>query len=992
MAGIEQLEVHSKSYIVRWLKVEDGQTFAWNVQPHKKSINFGIVKHPGTGATIIAPSPSDDPATPSGVTSGVNDSKPARFAKKDTITAQDQLASKGFIPIKWQGRCEAETESTGTHDVQKGQAGMYGLVFDNTFSKQTSKTITLILRTYPIGSPPANAHNVPNLSLGNPGKSGSKTSLGRHGSPHMNAVASDSLDSLHSHLPGGRPISVSGRSDGTINYHVGNLLKRRRKKGQGWARRFFSLDYSSCTLSYFYNRNSSALRGAIPLSLAAIAADERRREISIDSGAEIWHLKASNVKEFGEWARALEKATRIARGFELSEGQSSQGKGTGTPLRVTTGHLRAVASNPFEDREWEQVESLVSRTVGTRDALRRLVKDMAASPRPTHSAGAGSSFLSPASSSVNSEERDGYFPPENQKRPFWKRKSSIVTPQPFHPAVSSSLAVPSPGSATPTQPANGSKHARKKSRGVAQEEKSMQDHCGALLSDLDSVVAEFTTLIANSKRRRLPAPLSAAASRLSMDTTSTDEFFDAEVGETGSQIVRIDRSEEDDTPESDADEADLHDSSSAASTIAEEDTGGLDEESCYPSKPKTLAPLPVDISVERRSKIPPGLVQPPSLIGIVRKNVGKDLSNISAPVSANEPTSMLQRIAEQLEYSQLLDLAVQQKTAKDRLLYVTAFAVSQISSNRAKERAIRKPFNPLLGETYELLRTEQEVPGGFRLLAEKVSHRPVRLAMQADSSNWSFSQSPAPSQKFWGKSAEIITEGRVRIALRLVDGTDELYSWTHAAMFLRNVVMGEKYVEPVGTMHVNNDTTGAKAAVEFRSKGGMFGGRGEDVVVETYNSDGGNSGSGLTGAWTSGLRRTENGKAVGEEIWKVGKLVDNAANTYGLTQFAVGLNEVTEIEKGRLPPTDSRLRPDQRQAEFGDLDAAEETKMVLEEAQRERRKDLEERGEDHRPRWFVKVGNGPEGEEVWKIKAGKDSYWEERTRGTWGGVTNIFAV
>ncbi|KAM0510231.1 hypothetical protein D7B24_001550 [Verticillium nonalfalfae] len=990
MAGHEQLEVHSKSYIVRWLKVEDGQSIAWTVQPHKKSINFGIVKHPGTGATNIVPSQSDDPATPSGVTSGVNDAKPARFAKKDTITAQDQLASKGFIPIEWQGRCEAETQTTGTHDVLKGQAGMYGLVFDNTFSKQTSKTVTLSLRTYPIGSPPPTAQNVPNLSLGNPAKSGSKTSLGKHGSPHMNAVASDSQDSLHSHVLGGRPTSVSGRSDGAANYHVGNLLKRRRKKGQGYARRFFSLDYSSCTLSYFYNRNSSALRGAIPLSLAAIAADERRREINIDSGAEIWHLKASNVKEFGEWARALEKAVRIARGFEPAEGQTSKERGTTTPLRIATGLSRTATHNPLEDREWEQVESLVSRTVGTRDALRRLVKDMSNTPRPAHSS--GSQYLSPGGSSVHSEEREGYFPSENQKRPFWKRKSSIVSPQSFQPMISSSLAVPSPGSANPRQSTNGSSHARKKSRGVAQEEKSMQDHCGALLNDLDSVVAEFTLLIANSKRRRLPAPLSAAASRLSMDTTSTDEFFDAEVGETGSQIVRIDRSEEDDAVESDADEAELHDSSSAASTIADEDTGGLDEESCYPSKPKSLTPLPVDISVERRSKIPPGLVQPPSLIGIVRKNVGKDLSNISAPVSANEPTSMLQRIAEQLEYSQLLDAAVQQKTAKDRLLYVTAFAVSQISINRSKERAIRKPFNPLLGETYELLRTEQEVPGGFRLIAEKVSHRPVRLAMQADSSNWSFSQSPAPSQKFWGKSAEIITEGRVRIALRLMDGTDELYSWTHAAMFLRNVVMGEKYVEPVGTMHVNNDTTGAKAVVEFRSKGGMFGGRGEDVVVETYTSDGSNSGSGLIGTWITGLRRTENGKAVGDDVWKVGKLVDNAATTYGLTQFAAQLNEMTEIEKGRLPPTDSRLRPDQRQAELGDLDAAEETKVVLEEEQRARRKDLEERGEEHKPKWFVKLGNGPEGEEVWKIKTGKDSYWEERTRGTWNGVTNIFAV
>src|SRR5690606_29720240 len=128
----------------------------------------------------------------------------------------------------------------------------------------------------------------------------------------------------------------------------------------------------------------------------------------------------------------------------------------------------------------------------------------------------------------------------------------------------------------------------------------------------------------------------------------------------------------------------------------------------------------------------------------------------------------------------------------------------------SKERAIRKPFNPLLGETYELVRGDGETPGGFRLLVEKVSHRPVRLAMHADSAAWSFTQAPAPSQKFWGKSAEINTEGKVRVVLRLADGGgDEFYSWNIATMFLRNVVMGEKYVEPVGGMTVVNDSTGA---------------------------------------------------------------------------------------------------------------------------------------------------------------------------------------
>lgn len=30
------------------------------------------------------------------------------------------------------------------------------------------------------------------------------------------------------------------------------------------------------------------------------------------------------------------------------------------------------------------------------------------------------------------------------------------------------------------------------------------------------------------------------------------------------------------------------------------------------------------------------------------------------------------------------------------------------------------------------------------------------------------------------------------------------------------------------------------------------------------------------------------------------------------------------------------------------------------------------------------------GEEVWKLKGGKDGYWEERVRGKWEGVVDIF--
>ncbi|KAK0720609.1 Oxysterol-binding protein-domain-containing protein [Lasiosphaeris hirsuta] len=986
MAGIEQLEIHSKSYIVRWVKVEAGHTISWSVQPHKKSINFAIVKHPGTGGTTLASQPDEATALDQ-QTEGVADPKVGLFAKRDASTAQDQLAKKGFIPIKWHGKCEADKVSTGTYDVTSG--GMFGLVFDNTFSKQTSKTATFVLLTYPTGAPPQTARHLPNMQAG-PNASSSRTSLGKHNSPRLGDVASDSFDSLHSHQAGGRGLSTSGRSEGASanSYHVGTLLKRRRKKGQGYARRFFSLDYTTCTLSYYHNRSSSALRGAIPLSLAAVAADERRREITIDSGAEVWHLKASNAKEFNEWARALERASRIARGLETLINE---------PIPETARMPQGVASVPNtrheEDREWKQVETLVSRIVGSRDALRRLVKDMAAQ-KQTNS---HNSLLSPGTLAL-AEDSDGYFPTQSEKRPFWKRKasaSSPLTPQAFQSALGSTLAVPTPTTATAALPNGG-----RKRYGNLQGERNAYDHCTALLSDLDSVVVEFSNLLATSKRRRLPSSIPAAPRRSYESTSTTEEFFDAEAGEaeaSQNQLMIINHQSEEDTAASDAEEVDIHESSSVSSVEDEEDfaytldgTGNL-----FPVKPKSLTPLPITEPVPRRKTIPRAKVPPPSLIAFVRKNVGKDLSTISMPVSANEPTSLLQRVSEQLEYADLLDKAAKQLQARDRLVYVTAFAISQFSNGRAKERAIRKPFNPLLGETFELVRSEAEVPGGFRLLVEKVCHRPVRLAMQADSASWSFAQSPAPTQKFWGKSAELMTEGRVRVSLRLPDGAgDELYSWTIATMFLRNVVMGEKYVEPVGTMHVTNETTGAKAAIEFRSKG-VFGGRGEDVQVEIYGPDGGHAGVSLTGTWTGGLRAMPSG----DEIWKVGSLVENAASTYGMTTFAAALNEVTPLEKGKLPPTDTRLRPDQRLAEEGDLDGAEDWKVRLEEAQRVRRREMEENGEEHRPKWFVKVEGGTEGsqggqpgatEEVWRLKGGKEGYWEERARGGWGGIVDIF--
>ncbi|KAE8283533.1 Oxysterol-binding protein-related protein 6 [Larimichthys crocea] len=70
-------------------------------------------------------------------------------------------------------------------------------------------------------------------------------------------------------------------------------------------------------------------------------------------------------------------------------------------------------------------------------------------------------------------------------------------------------------------------------------------------------------------------------------------------------------------------------------------------------------PSPVPTNTGRRTALPaPGTDN--SHIGIMTilyNNIGKDLSRVSMPVALNEPVSLLQRLSEELEYTDLLDIA-----------------------------------------------------------------------------------------------------------------------------------------------------------------------------------------------------------------------------------------------------------------------------------------------------------------------------------------------
>lgn len=91
---------------------------------------------------------------------------------------------------------------------------------------------------------------------------------------------------------------------------------------------------------------------------------------------------------------------------------------------------------------------------------------------------------------------------------------------------------------------------------------------------------------------------------------------------------------------------------------------------------------------------------------------------------------MLQRLTEDLEYHHLLDKAVNCTSSVEQMCLVAAFSVSSYSTTVHR---IAKPFNPMLGETFELDRMEDM---GLRSLCEQVwtATHPVRCYL---SDSWS---------------------------------------------------------------------------------------------------------------------------------------------------------------------------------------------------------------------------------------------------------------
>ncbi|XP_021708221.1 oxysterol-binding protein 1 isoform X2 [Aedes aegypti] len=403
------------------------------------------------------------------------------------------------------------------------------------------------------------------------------------------------------------------------------------------------------------------------------------------------------------------------------------------------------------------------------------------------------------------------------------------------------------------------------------------------------------------------------------------------------------------------------------------------------------------VARRRRTRVPDKPNYPLNLWSIIKNCIGKDLSKIPIPVNFNEPLSMLQRLTEDFEYSEILDKAAQCKDTCEQLAYVTAFTISSYSttSNRTG-----KPFNPLLGETYECDRTDDL---GWRCINEQVSHHPPMAAQYCEGRGWRCWQEFTMTSKFRGKYIQIVPLGYAHVEF---PATGNKFTWRKVTTTVHNIIVGKLWVDNHGDMEIYGEKSAKGVKCHLKYLPYSYFTRDTQRRVKGVVMDNSNQVKWvINGTWDSKIEIapvTSTSGSAENPVYKTGNYKTawsrrlpptDCDKYYNFTILACQLNE----PEPNVAPTDSRLRPDQRLMEDGKWNESNGEKLRLEEKQRARRREREAEAEKaaaegrpyppYEPVWFSKQQD--EGTDS-LVHVFKGTYWDAKTKQDWSKCPDIF--
>eukprot|EP00210_Caulerpa_lentillifera_P004894 g4670.t1 len=299
-----------------------------------------------------------------------------------------------------------------------------------------------------------------------------------------------------------------------------------------------------------------------------------------------------------------------------------------------------------------------------------------------------------------------------------------------------------------------------------------------------------------------------------------------------------------------------------------------------------------------------------------------------------------------MEYTELLDKACQASSRLERLAYVTSFAITPYNNG---SRAY-KPFNPILGETFQL-----ECNNGVRFLAEQVSSVPPIGVAHAENENFCYDIVSIPQTQFRGNSMELYPYGRSHIRLK---STGEVYSIIPPKSKICRLIIGGAYIDNYGELLVVNNTLGDRAEIEFRKRGWFGTGQYQfQGPLKIKASDLDEERGYLKGKWNEYCNYYNYGISTEKckRIWQ--SSVKNRGDKFGrrskFTIFCTSCRDIREPLK-----TDSRRRADVAAIQDGDLRRANRAMLALQKQQLFEQEKRQKQYDKWTPAFFQKLEDG----------------------------------
>ncbi|CAK5279839.1 unnamed protein product [Mycena citricolor] len=322
-----------------------------------------------------------------------------------------------------------------------------------------------------------------------------------------------------------------------------------------------------------------------------------------------------------------------------------------------------------------------------------------------------------------------------------------------------------------------------------------------------------------------------------------------------------------------------------------------------------------------------------SLISQLR--IGMDLSRVTFPTFVLEPRSMLERITDFMSHPDLIFGADTCPDPEERFMRVLQY---YLAGWHIKPKGVKKPYNPVLGEFF---RCRYDYPDGTQgfYVAEQVSHHPPISAFYyvSPANRVAIVGELRPKSKFLGNSVSTTMEGENRVIL-LGSQQDGEYVITMPNMYARGILFGKMVLELGDTCTATNSNNALSCDLEFKTKG-FFSGTYNAIAgrVRHNSSDVGE----ISGRWshTMEFKSAKSGKK--HVLFDADKDGGNI-----VTKRVCALDDQEPNESRRLWKDLTKAIVDK------DMEAATNAKSAVEDAQRNRSKNLEDNGAKHVQRFF----------------------------------------